>query len=473
VLEPALVHTALSLVIERHPALSVIIRREPSTTKKGSTRAWLAKLETIDLEECVSFLDNYDDSQPGMAQFFEDQHNTWFDTSSTTKPLWRVVVVNRRHAVFIWHHIICDGMGGVAFHRTLVSCLNEVARERRSPLDSLTINASKAPLQEPGTSTLQSKGFRPFLPAMIMLVLYLTLLHLLVPKKLWLFSDSASSRKPGSITKSPGRNVTKVRQLILEPATLIASLQFCKRHRITFATFLATLINITLATDIYPSARFGSIGTQVDVRRFLGRTPQQEIDDVFNCSGTVYYRRSTVPFRQSPPPSEASSSKTNNNAIPVDIGFFESNAARYSQHLTESMLPILPPRSPKVVSELLLVTTLPEDLEPFGNQFFPTAGAMFRGCWSFSNLGVFRPNPEPEGDEARWSVEDMQFSCATFEQSVSYDIYFALISTKGGACTISATFQDGTISEDTVERLLQRIEGRVLGLLEEEAKAVG
>lgn len=459
------------MVIERHPALSAVIRRKPSATKKDSTQAWLGKLKKINLEDCVSFLEDYDDSQQGMTRLFEAQHNTWFDAYSTTKPLWRVIVVNRRHVIFVWHHIICDGVGGVAFHKTLLSSLNEVARGQSAYSSHRITDSSKAPLQDSNISLLQSRGFRSSLTNAVITFLYMMLLNLFLPKRLWVFSDALALRKGGMPSKQSDPTVTKLQHLRLDSTTMASCLRFCKSHGITFTMFLVTLTNITLSTDIYPFASTGSTGTQIDLRRFLGRHSKEEADDILNCSSTIYYRRSMVPFRQMKSSSETQS-KSCASTIPVDIEFFKSNVLRYSDHLIKNSLPTIPPKTPQAINDLLLMSTMPSDLESFGEQVFPMTATMLKGSWSFSNLGVFCPNPEPEGIEAKWSIDDIQFSCAAFEKSVSYTIYLGLISMKNGACMINAAFQDGVISEDVVARLLQGLERRVFGLLEEEEKRV-
>jgi hypothetical protein len=78
---------ALRVVIEQHPSLYVLGLPRPSSKKEGSHRAWKARLKSIDLEDCTTSIDNYDDAELGMQAIFQKTHNEWFDLEDRTRPL--------------------------------------------------------------------------------------------------------------------------------------------------------------------------------------------------------------------------------------------------------------------------------------------------------------------------------------------------------------------------------------------------
>ena len=89
-----------------------------------------------------------------------------------------------------------------------------------------------------------------------------------LPKKiLGFFNDAIYSMIVPPLTSPRQRrkshSTTKVQTLRLNSSVLAKCLAACKKHNATFASLLATLINVTLATDIYPSSKFRILATQV------------------------------------------------------------------------------------------------------------------------------------------------------------------------------------------------------------------
>jgi hypothetical protein len=125
ILTPAKLLSALHKVIREHPALSAIGVSQPSEKKEGNHRLWEAVLPAVYLENCVEFLDVDLDGDATLCQVFENAHSHWFDTQNKTKPWWKAIVVNGIQVVFVYHHSIGDGLSGYAFHRSLLTALND------------------------------------------------------------------------------------------------------------------------------------------------------------------------------------------------------------------------------------------------------------------------------------------------------------------------------------------------------------
>jgi hypothetical protein len=136
-----IMYRTLAQVINQHPSLATILESQPSTKKKGNKRTWEALLKKIDMTECVEFVNEEIEQGKGLERVLEVEHNKWFDVKEKNKPLWRVVVVNGAHVLFVYHHGICNRKSGLIFHQSLLNALNKTckAREQRGRLCSYPI----------------------------------------------------------------------------------------------------------------------------------------------------------------------------------------------------------------------------------------------------------------------------------------------------------------------------------------------
>src|ERR1700709_1242888 len=124
ILTPARVSSALLLVIHEHPALWLIGVKQPSQRKEGNNRMWEARLPSIIFKDCVQFVNENNEGDAGILKIFKKAHNQWFDTGNKSKPWWKLIVVNGRNLIFLYHHSIGDGLCGYAFHRSFLAALN-------------------------------------------------------------------------------------------------------------------------------------------------------------------------------------------------------------------------------------------------------------------------------------------------------------------------------------------------------------
>ncbi|KAK9372128.1 uncharacterized protein V1513DRAFT_265244 [Lipomyces chichibuensis] len=108
-LTAAVLFEALRVVIDQHPALGILGVDQPSQKKKGNHRLWEARLNAINLTDCVEFV-RHDGEDQGLRRIIEKSHNEWFDTEDRARPLWKLVVVNNTHILFVYHHMIADGL---------------------------------------------------------------------------------------------------------------------------------------------------------------------------------------------------------------------------------------------------------------------------------------------------------------------------------------------------------------------------
>lgn len=127
---------ALARVIEQHPILAAVPLDVRSPTP------YLARLPQIDLHRAVKFVAvDYEDPST-LDGLLEIQHNQPFELDEADpQPFWRLFILTKDEFVpgngwagefmlcFIFHHAIGDGAAGVTFHKTLVTHLAAETRE--------------------------------------------------------------------------------------------------------------------------------------------------------------------------------------------------------------------------------------------------------------------------------------------------------------------------------------------------------
>jgi len=125
-------YPALAKLIQTHASLGVHLHNE------STKRAAYARLQTVDLDKVVTFVDDDD-----VALVMEREFLRPFNTTELT-PLWRAIVLKDNTVVFAYHHCITDGKSGVAFHKALASALNDPSTYSQ---DLSTNNISVPPIQ--------------------------------------------------------------------------------------------------------------------------------------------------------------------------------------------------------------------------------------------------------------------------------------------------------------------------------------
>lgn len=125
----SLVHAALAKVIGKHSILSAIPVNEDSPNPH-----W-ARLPSIDLSRCVSFIDRKQsrdelEQDPELDNILENAHNTNFQADLGELPFWRVIIVKDTQeereftASFVYYHGIGDGAAGLIFHQSFRGALD-------------------------------------------------------------------------------------------------------------------------------------------------------------------------------------------------------------------------------------------------------------------------------------------------------------------------------------------------------------
>jgi hypothetical protein len=451
VLVPTTVFRALREVLKEHPSLSIIGVTQPSEKKKGNHRLWEVRLPVINLQDCVEFIDTQNDGDDSLARQYETIHNQWFDTANTSKPWWKLLVVKGSHVFFIYHHSIGDGLSGYAFHRSLLAALNT------SSVDPVTSQVEapnfkgEVSHEMPWPCPLDEIKERLLWSVVIYTGLTWILIRTFINQKYFLFSDAVISKTYPTATKPfppSQKTTTKVKLLRIDKATMKKCIDACRKHNTSFTALLHTLVQVTLATDIYPKAKLGFSRVAVNIRSLLPADPGP---DVFTNAVSAYhairllgnYRKAGVLAFSN----QAETSETSN-----DLSLVWNLAVEYKKSLNAFT------KSGAAIQDFLSGRVLGEDDEDVGQ--FTGFGMVINHSFLISNLGVFEPKENMEA--GGWIIEDVGFSAGSIRSAISEcGIIFNVASAKDGDCVIFATYEEGVLKENMVIRVLDLVSQRI------------
>jgi len=444
---------ALAKVVNDQPALNIIGVTQPSEKKEGNHRLWEARIPALRIQDCIDFLNIPEDVD--LSQVFEKAHNQWFDTKDMSKPWWNLLIVNGRYAIFIYHHSIGDGLSGYAFHRSFLEALN--SNEASLGLESAVMKQDffiiHKPLKMPTPSPFDQIDENLSWLYVIYGFLFWTILRFLVNQKYFLFSDAVFSKEYPTLSRpfpDAERTRTKVGLLRIDDVTMTRCLAECRKYNTSFTALLHTLIQVTLAVDIYPEAKFGFSRLAVNLRPLLRVDPGR---DVFTNAVSAYYRTQQLgKYRACAKVPLSTRESGSNHNIFLDVPAVWKLAKEYKQHLNHSMY-----RSGTVMQDFLVCKIFDGDMEDVS---FYGHGLYQNNSFLISNLGVFEPRKDMV--DGGWSVKEVAFSAAAIRATLSdFGIVFDVASAKGGDCLISAAYEEGVLKDEMVQEVLRAVLARL------------
>lgn len=444
---------ALAKVVNDQPALSVIGVSRPSEKKEGNHRLWEARLPVLRIQDCVDFLNIPGDVD--LSQVFEKAHNQWFDTKDMSKPWWKLLVVNDRYTIFIYHHSIGDGLSGYAFHRSFLAALNsnEASLGSESAVMEEDVFIIHQPPKMPTPSPFDQIDEKLSWLYVIYGLLFWTILRLVVNQKYFIFSDAVFSKEYPTLSKpfpTAERTRTKAELLRIDGVTMARCLVECRKYNTSFTALLHTLIQVTLAADIYPEAKFGFSRLAVNLRPLLRVDPGR---DVFTNAVSAYYRtQRLVKYRACAKVPLSPRESESNHSISLDAPAVWELAKAYKQDLNNSMY-----KSGTVMQDFLVCKILDGDMEDVS---FYGHGLYQNNSFLISNLGVFEPREDMV--DGGWSVKEVAFSAAAIRATLSdFGVVFDVASANGGDCLISATYEEGVLKDEMVKEVLRAVLARL------------
>lgn len=450
------VYSALREVINEHPALSTIGVSQPSEKKEGNHRLWEVNLSAINLVDCVLFVDDLGDGDAALGGVFESAHNEWFDTHDTTKPWWKLLIYGGSLVVFVYHHSIGDGLSGFTFHRSLLAALNANEVSSTSVERSTDATGSVVEVRNiiPPPLPLDQIEDKLSWRFVIYGFLFWQMLRFFFNEKHFLFSDANFPKTYPTPTKplpESERTITKAKILRLDKTTMSKCLAACRQHKTSFTALLHTLIQVTLASDVYPNAKLGFSRQAVNIRPLL---PVNTGPDQFNDAASQYGRVQWL--SQYRTAGRLPSPNVTQPQHPVNIPLIWQLAASYKGGMNAAI------HDGHVIQDFLMGKLLGEDIEEID---FYGLGLYQNNSFLMSNLGVFERREDME--DGGWEIGEVGFSAGSIRAAMG-DIgpSFNFASAKVGDCVVCATWEEGVLEMTMVERVLEGVKIRLEAVIQ-------
>ncbi|KAL7907403.1 alcohol acetyltransferase [Trichoderma velutinum] len=448
------VYAALAIVIKAHPALCAVGVSLPSSSL-GKHSLHHALLHKIDLQKCVVFMDGDEDTGVDPT-LLENAHNTWdWTDDEPDTPWWKVLVVGRKHVVFVYHHFVGDGMSGNVFHREFLAALNSLPLESKPAPTQVSLTYPST-VQYPPEPTEYS-NVTPSIPRLIYKMIIWYLLRLFFGSKL-VFCDLPRPRPYAQSVEAKtvytNRTITRVSSYRIPSHKMRAVLSACRSNQTTFTPLLFTLLNLTLAADFYPQATFGASRFAFDLRPYL---PPAEFGDlvrnnvIMNAAAGSAHIHYMEPFRK------AVAKYGGPNGEVGKVSSFRSTVWQLvREHKSKMDGDIY-----GSIRDWMAGTLIGNTIEDFMTSSMPRLGHFTSDTYLVSNLGPFSSIPKgvaTTGDaKETWTIDDMQFSAgATNGNAGSRSVVLNVAGVAGGDTVINVSYEDGIMNKETVDAIVQK-----------------
>lgn len=290
-------------------------------------------------------------------------------------------------------------------------------------------------------------------PYVIYGLIFWSILRFLVRSKYFLFSDAVYSKEYPTIAKASPiveRTVTKVQLLRIPEGIMQKCLESCHQKNTSFTALLHTLIQITLASDIYPKAVFGFSRLAVNIRPLL--TPKQGPDDFTNAASNYCRVQFLTQYR------DAGISTLVTDSTHQYRFFVNKNRTWELARAYKGALDKFIWGTRRVLQDFLTGELLGEDEEEVGT--FYGMGLYHNNSFLISNIGVFHPKDDMMN--GGWSVDEVMFSAGAVRAAVGdVGIVFSVAGAKDGDCIICATYEKSVLKDEMVEKVLDGILARL------------
>lgn len=426
-LDPLHLFTALQHVINQHPALALQIR------SRNGPAPYFIRLSQLCLSKVVEFRDleehyllNEDTRRKVVEDLLSEQNSKGFNDESL--PLWRIIVLNlgasrinpgfHQHAVaFIWHHIIADGKSGQAMHYGILQGLNSKSAHE--------LNIRKAGTMIPSAT--------PLLPSMDEVFSYPTSWYA------W-FQKSFGRLLPGS--SSPSHRWTSARHHFeKDPKTLIRLIELSKpvtftllgltkKNKTSMTAFLQAIVGMVLFEHL-PEAEQLRCSSAIELRRFIPK--KYGIDEtkigLWIDGWHQDFQRGDL-INESARRDGVSWNEARSNKARID---YEISKGQYD--LSFGAL---------------------RGISDFKPGLLGMIGNVRENSYSIVNIGLCA---ETSKDGDHWKLDTMVISQSAHVNGSA--IQFCFVSTWAGGMTISLNWQEGTVTEEFVDGIVNDLKQRL------------
>lgn len=293
-------YPALAKLIQTHAALGVYVKLE------SSSKSSYHRLQTVDLDQVVTFVDDED-----VAIVMERQFLLQLDMKGTV-PLWRLIVLADNTVLFAFHHAIGDGKSGAVFHAALIKALNDLSLSQDS---SAHVTVPMLELVPPVEAVVDvSVSFGKFMHE---------LASLLIPAS-WTQAHTAWTGNP--VITSPDLR-TNVRIIRFSPEESLQFLEACRANKSTvtsaFHTIACSTLSRLVAADTSTTGRYKTVPSTIPISlRGLGNiSPDVLCDHISACY--IHYPLDNTQFSWPAATTVAATLKSQLTTCPENIGIIK------------------------------------------------------------------------------------------------------------------------------------------------------
>ncbi|KKP02035.1 hypothetical protein THAR02_05870 [Trichoderma harzianum] len=250
------------------------------------------------------------------------------------------------------------------------------------------------------------------------------------------------------------RTITRVSSYRIPSHKMRAVLSACRANQTTFTPLLFTLLNLTLAADFYPQAKFGASRFAFDLRPYLQAAEFGDlvrtnvIMDAAAGSAHIHYME---PFRKA-----VAKYNSSNDEVGKVSSFRSTVWQLVREHKSKMDGDIY-----GSIRDWMTGTLIGNTIEDFMTTSMPRIGHFTSDTYLVSNLGPFSSIPKgvaTTGDaKEAWAIDDMQFSAAATNGNVgSRSLVLNVAGVAGGDTVINVSYEDGVIDRETVGAVLEK-----------------
>jgi hypothetical protein len=406
----------------------------PLEEGKSHPEVYFARLPSIDLNTCVSFIERSKRVGDGerdqeLEQLLQKQHGRDFKDGVGTKPFWRLTILHDPSnlqtftAVWIFHHALADGSSALVFHKTLLSAL------RDSPLG--TAEAPSPIVKSPEKQLLPPLEELHPLPISITYILKALL-------GLW-FPAYFKPRPAKLWTGGPVSNATdhlspKLRSLVLSSSSTKKLLDLSRANNTTMTGTLESLMASAILSNLDPQ-KYDEVKVDgpISMRRFMkwdGGSLEDEL-----VSGMTEYAYI----------------HTRDPQIPAGASSFSWDDARGVRAAIQKEL------DKKGRDSVVGLLKYVSDMQGF---FTEHIGKERGDSFEMSNIGAWKENMgSGVGKETEWKIGRCTFSQ---NPNVSGAAMATSVVTGGDGCAVLVfTWYEGIVEEGLMARVVGSLEGEV------------
>ena len=425
-------------MIAQHPILSAI----PIDEDKSCTS--FVRLPRIDLRRAVTIIERRNDNQQDsdrldgeLDEIIEGQHNTNFKDHYGELPFWRFIILQDAVTAssftvsFVFHHALCDGASGLAFHRAFLSALNAASELHTASGDAGA--DSVEPIVYPPKAALL-----PSLEELHPLSLSISFFG----KTLW--SEFVARKTQNVWTASPITNVmairpTRFRSFSLSTSTTQKLLAASRTHSTSLTATIETIFAEVLFKNLIPEKHSVLIGQgAISLRRFL---PQDVIDD--DSLGTYV---SAYKFVHQRPSNDFSQSH-----LPVTKLFPWDEARRVKTAIDTEL-------AKKGDDNIIGLLRYAGDLLAF---LIKKVGKDREQSFEVSNIGVFKPAAISRRDKT-WSIGRMVFSQCSNVAGPALNL--SMVTGGDGCLTMGISWLEDVVENEWVQLVMKDLKSTMKDL---------